>query len=141
MSNNNVYLVASKDIAEYKNEIATQKNPYWNGYLKFKSLEEFRNTNKGRMYYWRQRIDAVFNRREQRIYISSAPGIHCLEDVVHNVRVYEKIYRELNALKRDEWVISGDYLFNKEQRALNRALGIHALNKHGNKNGSKNKKK
>ena len=40
---------------------------------------------------------------------------------------------------RDQWIIPAHSLYNKENRRLNKELGIMGINKIGNTNGCKNK--
>lgn len=42
------------------------------------------------------------------------------------------------AYEREIWSVFGEYLYNKEQRALNKKLGLHKVNQFGNAN-AKNK--
>ena len=44
----------------------------------------------------------------------------------------DELGRKKNFGTNDTWIVIGIHLYNKEQRELNRRLGVHAVNKANN---------
>jgi len=49
----------------------------------------------------------------------------------HDISEYNRIINNVRRVNSDQWFVTSNYLFTKEQYKLNRLLGLHNINKQG----------